>query len=46
MLQAVAEHYKFDLEAPFQNLSKEAQKVIQVQARLKLLLITAMTVAI
>ncbi|MGB1292694.1 MAG: excinuclease ABC subunit UvrA, partial [Pseudoalteromonas sp.] len=28
MLQAVAEHYKFDLEVPFQNISKEHQKVI------------------
>ena len=28
MLQAVAEHYKFDLEVPFQELSKEAKKVI------------------
>ncbi|WP_394192843.1 excinuclease ABC subunit UvrA [Pseudoalteromonas atlantica] len=28
MLQAVAEHYKFDLEVPFQELSKENQKVI------------------
>ena len=28
MLQAVAEHYKFDLEVPFQELGKDAQKVI------------------
>ena len=28
MLQAVAEHYNFDLEAPFQELGKDAQKVI------------------
>ncbi len=28
MLQAVAEHYKFDLEVPFQELSNDAKKVI------------------
>mgnify|MGYP000719184633 CR=1 FL=1 len=28
MLQAVAEHYKFDLEMPFQELSKDAKKII------------------
>ncbi|WP_105167204.1 excinuclease ABC subunit UvrA [Pseudoalteromonas sp. T1lg23B] len=28
MLQAVAEHYDFDLEVPFQSLSSDAQKVI------------------
>jgi len=28
MLQAVAKHYKFDIETPFNQLSSEAQKVI------------------
>ncbi|MDN3379060.1 MULTISPECIES: excinuclease ABC subunit UvrA [unclassified Pseudoalteromonas] len=28
MLQAVADHYKFDLEVPFQELSNDAKKVI------------------
>jgi len=28
MLQAVADHYKFDVEVPFKDLSKSAQKVI------------------
>lgn len=28
MLQAVAQHYNFDVETPFNQLSKEAQKVI------------------
>ncbi|MBS3797250.1 MULTISPECIES: excinuclease ABC subunit UvrA [unclassified Pseudoalteromonas] len=28
MLQSVAEHYQFDLDTPFQNLSDEAKKVV------------------
>ena len=28
MLQAVANHYEFDVETPFEQLSKEAQKVV------------------
>ena len=28
MLQSVAEHYEFDLEVPFEKLSKDAQKVV------------------
>lgn len=28
MLQAVAEHYKFDLDVPFEKLAKDSQKII------------------